>query len=105
MLGFQDRNKAVDTLRVLVVYAVARLSQETPLLVSWSVHPRGTQVALDTVQSSEPVAVWRAPVVTPYCWDRLSQPELPGDNVWPIQVPELVPESLELFAGSVPGGR
>lgn len=57
MLGFQDMNKVVDTLSVLVVKLAARSAQESPLLVSWSVHALGTQVVLDTVQSSEPVAV------------------------------------------------
>jgi hypothetical protein len=56
MLGFHERNKVVVTLRVLVVYAVARLLQESPLLICSSVHALGTQVVSDIVQLSEFVA-------------------------------------------------
>jgi hypothetical protein len=105
IFGFQERNKVVDMLRILVVYAFARLSQLSPLLTCLRVHALGTHVVLDTVQSSESVAACRSPVVTPYCCDRLAQPTLLGDKVWLEQLPELELGALELLAGSVPGGR
>lgn len=89
MFGFQDRNKLVDILRVLVEYSFARLSQLSPLLTSSSVHALGTHVLADTVQISEPVADCRSPVVTPYSCDRLAQPALLGDKVWLEQILEL----------------
>jgi hypothetical protein len=105
IFGFQERNRLADTLRVLVVYESARLSQLSPLLTCFRLHAIGTHMVPDTVQSSESVAACRSPVVTPYCCDRLAQPAVLGDKVWPEQFPALEFGALELLAGSVPGGR
>lgn len=67
IFGFQERNNVADTLRALVVYAVVRLSQLSPLVTWLRVHALGTHVVSTTTQSSESVAACKSPVVTPYC--------------------------------------